>query len=199
MGCTTWARVRTLWRTSEWITLTCATGKLNGQAGPVEIRAVFALGQQIASVGEHCGRVTHDKLRTRLQSDWVRQVWAVRLTGHNIPGVHGILVLDEAKAIHQLDFGECARCILEVVLNVLLGYCSDGEAEVSRVLSNTDPRSPGVIAAQGRFGSSSSTSTRSICGNRQSHPSKKKPWTFGYAHLREGDCPDRDESRRLRP
>lgn len=99
----------------------------------------------------------------------------MRLTRHNIPGVHSILVLDEAKAIHQLDFGDGARGFLEMVLNVLLGYCSDGEAEISRVLSNTDPRSPGVIAAQGRFGSSSSASTRSIRRECQYDPSKMKP------------------------
>jgi len=48
----------------------------------------------------------------------------VRLTRYNIAGVHGILVLDEAEAVHQLDFRDLTRPMgTEVFLDILLGNC----------------------------------------------------------------------------
>ncbi len=44
------------------------------------------------------------------------------LTWNNVPGVHGILVLDEAKAVHKLDFGNLAGPVgSEVSLDIGLG------------------------------------------------------------------------------
>lgn len=46
-------------------------------------------------------------------------------TWNDITCVHGILVLDEAEAIHELDLGDFAGAMgVEVVLNVGLGSCS---------------------------------------------------------------------------
>ena len=44
------------------------------------------------------------------------------LTWDNIPGVHGILILDETEAIHELDFGDLASAMSgEVRLDIGLG------------------------------------------------------------------------------
>ena len=44
------------------------------------------------------------------------------LTRYNIASVHRVLILDEAKAIHQLHFHDLTSFMLiEVVLNVCLG------------------------------------------------------------------------------
>lgn len=49
----------------------------------------------------------------------------LKLTRHNVSCVHGILVFNEAEAIHELDLGNLAMAMrLEVVLNVLLGGCA---------------------------------------------------------------------------
>lgn len=46
------------------------------------------------------------------------------LTRHNITGIHGILILDEAEAIHQLDLGDLSRPMgVEVFFDILLGHC----------------------------------------------------------------------------
>lgn len=45
------------------------------------------------------------------------------LTRNDIPGVHGILILDETEAIHQLDLSDGAIRVLEVALNILFGDC----------------------------------------------------------------------------
>lgn len=51
-------------------------------------------------------------------------MFMVRLTRYNIAGVHGILVLDEAEAVHQLDFRDLTRPMgTEVFLDILLGNC----------------------------------------------------------------------------
>jgi len=48
--------------------------------------------------------------------------WVDRRTWHDIARVHGILVLDEAEAIHQLDLGDFTGAMsVEVVLNIGLG------------------------------------------------------------------------------
>jgi hypothetical protein len=53
-----------------------------------------------------------------------------RRTWHNIPGVHGILVLDEAEAVHELDLGDLTGAMFrEVSLDIGLG--SWGRASVS--------------------------------------------------------------------
>jgi hypothetical protein len=47
-------------------------------------------------------------------------VW--RLTWDDIAGVHGIFVLDETEAVHELDFGDVAGAMgREVGLNIGLG------------------------------------------------------------------------------
>jgi hypothetical protein len=46
-------------------------------------------------------------------------------TRNNIAGVHGILVFDEAEAIHELDLGDFAGTMgRKVRLNIGLGDCS---------------------------------------------------------------------------
>ena len=45
-----------------------------------------------------------------------------RLTGNDVAGVHGVLVLDEAEAVHELDLGDLTGSMAgEVVLNIGLG------------------------------------------------------------------------------
>jgi hypothetical protein len=47
-----------------------------------------------------------------------------RLTRYNIARVHGVFVLDEAEAVHQLDFRNLTRPMsTEVFFDVLLGNC----------------------------------------------------------------------------
>lgn len=46
----------------------------------------------------------------------------VRLTRNDVTRVHGVLVLDEAKAVHELDLGDFAGTMrLEVRLDIGLG------------------------------------------------------------------------------
>jgi hypothetical protein len=46
------------------------------------------------------------------------------LTWNHIACIHGILVLDEAEAIHELDLHDLACAVgVEVVLNIGLGSC----------------------------------------------------------------------------
>lgn len=55
-------------------------------------------------------------------ADITRREWA--LTRYNITSIHGILILNETEAIHELDLSDltCAmRC--EVGLNIGLGGC----------------------------------------------------------------------------
>lgn len=57
-------------------------------------------------------------------SKLVREAWPPggRLTRDNITGIHGILVFDKSKAVHELDFGDLAGTMGgEVSLNVGLG------------------------------------------------------------------------------
>jgi len=45
-----------------------------------------------------------------------------RRTGNNVARVHGVFVLNEAEAIHELDLGNLACAMgVEVVLNIGLG------------------------------------------------------------------------------
>lgn len=51
-------------------------------------------------------------------------------TWHDITGVHGILVLDEAESDHQLDFDDLAGAMfLKVRSDFFLGHCREREAE----------------------------------------------------------------------
>ena len=52
------------------------------------------------------------------------------LTRDNIPSIQCVVVLNEAKAIHELDLGDCPSAILEVVLDVFLGDCGSGGQRV---------------------------------------------------------------------
>lgn len=46
-------------------------------------------------------------------------------TGYDVTCVHCIFVLDEAKAVHELDLGDLASAMgVEVVLNIGLGSYS---------------------------------------------------------------------------
>lgn len=49
----------------------------------------------------------------------------LRLTWHDITRIHRVFVLNEAKAIHELDLGDLASAMgVEVVLNIGLGSYS---------------------------------------------------------------------------
>lgn len=51
-------------------------------------------------------------------------------TWDDITRIHGVLVLDEAEAIHELDLGNLAGAMgVEVVLNIGLGSCSTGPGQ----------------------------------------------------------------------
>jgi hypothetical protein len=53
---------------------------------------------------------------------WSRTWDGSLLTWDNVPGVHGILVLDETEAIHELDLGDLASAVRgEVRLDIGLG------------------------------------------------------------------------------
>lgn len=50
------------------------------------------------------------------------------LTRHDITGIHGIFILDEAEAIHQLDLSDLARSMgAEVLFDILFGHCKSSE------------------------------------------------------------------------
>ena len=56
-----------------------------------------------------------------------------RLTRNNVASVHGIVVLDEAKAIHDLHFGDVACAMgLEMLLDVFLGDWKDEPRSAQR-------------------------------------------------------------------
>jgi hypothetical protein len=74
----------------------------------------------------------------------------MRRTRYDIARVHGVLVLDEAKAIHELNFGDLAGAMgVEVVLNIGLGSyihmvqlalpCQDDPAPAAGTSQKTDP------------------------------------------------------------
>lgn len=45
-----------------------------------------------------------------------------RHTRYNITGIHGILIFNEAEAVHQLDLGNLSRAMgAEVFLDILFG------------------------------------------------------------------------------
>ena len=52
-----------------------------------------------------------------------------QLTRNHIPSVKSIVEFDEAKAIHELDFGDVASTILKVVLDIFLGHCRPGDGK----------------------------------------------------------------------
>ena len=48
-------------------------------------------------------------------------------TWNDILSIHGVIVFDESKAIHEFDLGDITGTMfLEVRLNVFLGDCSSG-------------------------------------------------------------------------
>lgn len=54
-------------------------------------------------------------------------------TWNNITGVHGILVLDEAEAVHQLDLCNLSSAMgAKVGLDIGLGDCCEGRAVSSQ-------------------------------------------------------------------
>ena len=58
------------------------------------------------------------------QQHWIEEL-SVRLTWNDVSSIHGILVLDEAEAIHQLHLSDVASAMFcEMGLNVGLGSCS---------------------------------------------------------------------------
>ena len=61
------------------------------------------------------------------------------LTWNNVSRIHGVFVLDEAEAIHELNLGNLARAMsVEVILNIGLGSYNHGPV--------SDARSPRMSA-----------------------------------------------------
>ena len=46
-----------------------------------------------------------------------------QLTWNDVLRVHGIIILNEAEAIHELDLGDVASPFLEMILDIFLGDC----------------------------------------------------------------------------
>ena len=70
------------------------------------------------------------------------------LTRHDIPSVHGVFILDESEAIHELDFRDLSCAMLsEVRLDVLLRGWEDGQ--LPRTVVRADDT--GSIPFRGRF------------------------------------------------
>ena len=64
-------------------------------------------------------------------------------TRDNIARIHGVFVLDEAEAIHELDLGNLAGAMgVEVVLNIGLGSYSHGPVSDARSPSKPQPSKP---------------------------------------------------------
>lgn len=73
-------------------------------------------------------RVTYGKLVNNVisKTDLNLQLPKIVLTWYNIPRIHCILVLDEAKAIHEFDLRDLARAMaIEVIFNILFGSWKD--------------------------------------------------------------------------
>ena len=48
-----------------------------------------------------------------------------RLTRYDVARIHGIFILNEAKAVHKLDLGNLASAMSrKVTFNILLGDCA---------------------------------------------------------------------------
>ena len=59
------------------------------------------------------------------------------LTRHNVSGIHGVLILNETKAIHQLDLRDLTRSMgTEVLLDILFSYCPSRNRVSSYDLAN---------------------------------------------------------------
>lgn len=57
----------------------------------------------------------------------------MELTWYDITRIHGVLVLDESKAVHQLDLHDLTRAMgVEVVLDIGLGSCDLVQSAISR-------------------------------------------------------------------
>jgi len=55
-------------------------------------------------------------------SEGLVREWGQGRTWNDVTRVHGIFVLDEAKAIHELNLGDLASAMgVEVILNIGLG------------------------------------------------------------------------------
>lgn len=122
------------------LSMTIASSELNGQALAHKVGSIFkhrlrlatgtttrggGYGRLVLMPGEGSRR-TKSCSPARLVSQTVpcggTRVRAGRLTGHNVTGVHGILVLDEAEAIHELDLDNLAGAMgRKVGLNIGLG------------------------------------------------------------------------------
>jgi hypothetical protein len=72
----------------------------------------------------------------------------IKLTWNNIPSIHGIFILDESKAIHQLDLGDLARFVgSKVGFNIGLG----GWEDVSDFVATSSQVEIYGSPARGRF------------------------------------------------
>jgi len=55
-----------------------------------------------------------------------------KLTRYDVARIHGIFVLDEAEAVHELDFGNLASAMSrKVTLNILFGDCAIESVELA--------------------------------------------------------------------
>ena len=63
-----------------------------------------------------------------------------QLTRNNVPRIDSFFVLDKSEAVHDLDFLDGTRSILEVIRNVLLSDCRPRDQDVSNGSSTNEPR-----------------------------------------------------------
>ena len=79
------------------------------------------------------------KARAKSQHLWkpANYISESALTGNDVPRVNRIVILDESKAIHELDLTDSARAILEVGLNFVLSDCRPEKEK--RVISTVSP------------------------------------------------------------
>lgn len=75
-------------------------------------------------------------------------VRVARHTWDYITSVHGVLVLDEAEAIHELNLSDLASAMgVEVVLNIGLGSCSMRSSQRAR-FGALNQKAGGTVGAE---------------------------------------------------
>lgn len=68
-----------------------------------------------------------------------------KLTRNDVPRVHGILVLDEAEAVHELDLGDLASAMgCKVAFNIGLGGCGGWDWQSATRIIQEEKRWDGV-------------------------------------------------------
>ena len=109
--------------------------KLDGKSLSHEIRSVLvARLAKWSREGRDLERLTYGRLQAHTQiSNGVNRLGTTRLTRDDITGIHGVLVFDEAKAVHQLYLGDFSSAMSRKVgLNIGLGSCRQRVSWIAR-------------------------------------------------------------------